>query len=106
MIETTDWKWMDFYFSLTLIRLPPNRPSLRVEREKRVSQYTNEKITGTITDEQILKWENRKWLKVAVKLAGSENLNFGDNRFLNAYLIFKRMWYFLNQHLLKFVNLI
>ena len=43
---------MDFYFLLTLIRLPPNRPSLLVEREKRVSQYTNEKITGTITDEQ------------------------------------------------------
>ncbi len=26
------------YFLLTLIRLLPNRPSLRVEREKRVSQ--------------------------------------------------------------------
>ena len=40
------------YFSLTLIRLLPNRPSLRVEREKRVSQFKNNKITGIITGEQ------------------------------------------------------
>jgi hypothetical protein len=33
-----------FYSLLTLIRLPPNRPSLRVEREKRVSQFTTKKL--------------------------------------------------------------
>lgn len=39
------------YFSLPLIRLSPKRSSLRLEREKRGSQYANEKITGIITSE-------------------------------------------------------
>lgn len=39
-------------FSLTLIRLLPNRPSLRVEREKRVSQFADKKFISLITNEQ------------------------------------------------------
>jgi len=57
-----------FLFSLTMIRLPPNRLSPRVERpawitksgrEKRVSQNTSEKITGLKTDEQIFLFRNQ-----------------------------------------------